>query len=107
MSMNPSCETHNGACKCKGQTAAQSLDEMEFERGIWHAAQYGELDKIRRLLERGKCEVDQRDSAGKNYQFLCAAIYCLVHFRVYCVALRCQKRSFKCLPIPGGKRCSN
>lgn len=29
---------HDGAhCKCKSTVAAQSLDEMDFERGIWSA----------------------------------------------------------------------
>lgn len=28
---------HDGQCKCAPTVAAQSLDEMEFERGIWSA----------------------------------------------------------------------
>lgn len=39
----------------------QTLDEMEFERGIWHAAQYGELEKVEKLILRG---VDVRDKSG-------------------------------------------
>lgn len=32
--MNHEHDTH---CKCKSTVAAQSLDEMDFERGIWSA----------------------------------------------------------------------
>lgn len=28
---------HNGVCNCQPTAAVQSLDEMEFERGIWSA----------------------------------------------------------------------
>lgn len=28
---------HDAHCKCKATVAAQSLDEMDFERGIWSA----------------------------------------------------------------------
>lgn len=28
---------HDENCKCKSTVAAQSLDEMDFERGIWSA----------------------------------------------------------------------
>ncbi|XP_026466046.1 ankyrin repeat domain-containing protein 39-like [Ctenocephalides felis] len=31
-------------------TAAQSLDEMDFERGIWNAALYNDLDRVKVLL---------------------------------------------------------
>lgn len=53
-----------GNCNCTPAVAAQSLDEMEFERGIWHAAQYGDLDKIKRLLSNFGSDPDKRDSAG-------------------------------------------
>lgn len=39
----------------------QTLDEMEFERGIWHAAQYGELEKVEKFIHRG---MDVRDKSG-------------------------------------------
>lgn len=28
---------HDTNCKCKSNVAAQSLDEMDFEKGIWAA----------------------------------------------------------------------
>ncbi|XP_050309693.1 ankyrin repeat domain-containing protein 39-like isoform X2 [Anthonomus grandis grandis] len=64
MAKHVSCENHNDTCKCKGGIAAQSLDEMEFERGIWSAAQYGELERVKMLIENGRCKPDQKDSAG-------------------------------------------
>lgn len=42
---------------------SQTLDEMEFERGIWYAAQYGDIDRVRALLAAGT-PVDKLDSAG-------------------------------------------
>lgn len=29
--------SHNENCECKPSAAVQSLDEMDFERGIWSA----------------------------------------------------------------------
>ncbi|KAK2587933.1 hypothetical protein KPH14_004021 [Odynerus spinipes] len=41
----------------------QSLSELEFERGIWYAAQYNDRDKVERLLRKG-VSPDTEDSAG-------------------------------------------
>lgn len=54
------CE-HN--CKCHPSPASQSLDEMDFERGIWYAAQYGDLERVKSLLSKS-ADPNQRDSAG-------------------------------------------
>lgn len=32
--------THSKECNCKSTIAVQSLDEMDFERGIWTAGNY-------------------------------------------------------------------
>ncbi|KAL1490617.1 hypothetical protein ABEB36_013279 [Hypothenemus hampei] len=56
---------HKDSCTChNGSVASQSLEELDFERGIWSAAQYGELERVKHLVETGKCSIDQRDSAG-------------------------------------------
>lgn len=44
-------------------SACQTLDELDFERGLWFAAQYGDIDRAHLLLIKGT-HVDQRDSAG-------------------------------------------
>lgn len=31
---------HDETCKCKATVAAQSLDELDFDRGIWSAGEY-------------------------------------------------------------------
>lgn len=31
---------HEENCKCQTTTAVQSLDEMEFDRGIWSAGKF-------------------------------------------------------------------
>ncbi|KAL6078974.1 Ankyrin repeat domain-containing protein 39 [Balamuthia mandrillaris] len=43
-------EHHHDGCCTSNTTAVQSLDELAFERGLWSAAQKGNLDKMRRLL---------------------------------------------------------
>lgn len=48
---------------CTNTTGVQSLDELDFERGIWYAAQYGNLQKIEQLVRQG-CYVDKRDLSG-------------------------------------------
>ncbi|KAL5961782.1 Ankyrin repeat domain-containing protein 39 [Taenia solium] len=42
---------------------AQTLQEMDFERGPWGCAIYGKTDRLLQLLERG-IEVDARDAYG-------------------------------------------
>lgn len=41
----------------------QSFGELEFERGIWYAAQYNDLDRVKTLLSNGVAATMQ-DSAG-------------------------------------------
>lgn len=36
---------------------------MEFERGIWYAAQTGDLERVQKLLSDGRC-VNAADQAG-------------------------------------------
>lgn len=54
-------------CECGGHSkpipTCQTLDELDFERGLWFAAQYGDLDRALHLLKKGTY-VDQRDSSG-------------------------------------------
>lgn len=52
-------------CHLSGATSGvyQTLDELSFERGIWSAAQHGEIDRIERLLRKG-VPVDARDNSG-------------------------------------------
>lgn len=56
-----SCEHEN--CSCSNSTAVQSLDEMDFERGIWHAAQYGDLKRVEKLIKDG-WDVNKKDLSG-------------------------------------------
>lgn len=46
-----------------GSNVSQSLDELEFERGIWSAAQSGDLDKVISLLDKG-VDVNATDGGG-------------------------------------------
>ncbi|XP_077987896.1 uncharacterized protein LOC144442424 [Glandiceps talaboti] len=44
-------------------SVTQTLDEMEFERGVWSAAMNGEEDKVKKYLEDGG-DPNARDSSG-------------------------------------------
>ena len=52
-------------CECAAQPTlyGQSLSEMDFERGIWSAAIDGELDRVRKYLDKGG-DPDIIDSSG-------------------------------------------
>lgn len=56
---------HDHVCQAQSTTSSlyQTLDELDFERGIWYAAQCGDVKKVEKLLSQGT-NVDQRDSAG-------------------------------------------
>lgn len=54
--------THNENCKCKPTIAVQSLDEMDFERGIWNAALYNDLEKLDKSIALG--QTNTVDAAG-------------------------------------------
>lgn len=41
----------------------QTLDELDFERGIWHAAQNGDLKRVQKLINQGT-SADKRDNSG-------------------------------------------
>lgn len=56
-----SCGHHK--CSVSNSAVVQSLDEMDFERGIWYAAQYGDVERIEKLIKTG-CNVDKVDSTG-------------------------------------------
>ena len=65
--MEESCEhigsTQGCNCASKPSTCAQSLTEMDFERGIWQAALDGNVKRVRLLLDRGG-DPDARDGSG-------------------------------------------
>lgn len=41
----------------------QTLDELDFERGIWYAAQHDDLERVEKLVRQG-VSPDIRDKAG-------------------------------------------
>lgn len=50
-------------CNCtKTVTASQSLDELEFERGIWTAAIENDESKLRTLIAKG--HLNDKDNSG-------------------------------------------
>ena len=65
--MEGSCKHFNNSqgcdCSSKPSSCAQSLTEMDFERGIWQAALDGNVKRVRSLLDRGG-DPDARDGSG-------------------------------------------
>ena len=56
---------HAGKCGCSStsSTYAQSLSEMDFERGIWQAALDGDVKRVRKFLDKGT-DPNLRDGSG-------------------------------------------
>ncbi|KAG4075892.1 hypothetical protein HA402_003718 [Bradysia odoriphaga] len=52
----------NGVCNCKSTVAAQSLTEMDFDRGIWSAALYNDIARLKELINRG--HTNNQDESG-------------------------------------------
>ena len=50
-------------CSSKPSSCAQSLTEMDFERGIWQAALDGNVNRVKSLLDKGG-DPDARDGSG-------------------------------------------
>lgn len=60
--------SHKGGC-CHDQSATpksvyQTLDEMDFERGLWSAAVDGDLERVQRFLLDKKVDPDVLDKSG-------------------------------------------
>ncbi len=56
---NGGCGAHRPAI----YSVHQTLDEMEFERGVWSAAVDGETEKVRRYIRDGG-DLNVQDSSG-------------------------------------------
>ncbi|EKX39056.1 hypothetical protein GUITHDRAFT_114931 [Guillardia theta CCMP2712] len=56
----------HAACSCcaRKQPMQQTLEEMDFERGIWGAAALGDLERMRTLLEERQRDVNACDKSG-------------------------------------------
>ena len=59
-SMSDNCQN---SCCHGGTPFDQNLDELEFERGIWQAAFYGDTDKIKSFITKGT-DINIKDSSG-------------------------------------------
>uniref|UniRef100_A0A8D8RFM0 Ankyrin repeat domain-containing protein 39 n=1 Tax=Cacopsylla melanoneura TaxID=428564 RepID=A0A8D8RFM0_9HEMI len=58
-------DTHDGGC-CQGQPTSavqQTLSELDFERGIWSAALFNEIERVTKLLDQG-IDPNIPDNAG-------------------------------------------
>lgn len=42
----------------------QTLNELDFERGIWYASQTGDVERVIKLINEQRQDVNQIDSAG-------------------------------------------
>ncbi|XP_054708821.1 ankyrin repeat domain-containing protein 39-like [Uloborus diversus] len=56
-------ESCHGDCSHQPSACTQSLNEMQFERGIWGAAMDGDVEKVQEML-RKSIDPSMRDSSG-------------------------------------------
>ncbi|KAI5622063.1 ankyrin repeat domain-containing protein 39, partial [Silurus asotus] len=60
-------DSHGSQCTCSAHHSTpsvhQTLDEMDFERGIWSAALDGNLERVRAFLKKGT-DPNTKDQAG-------------------------------------------
>ncbi|PRP87324.1 ankyrin repeat domain-containing protein 39-like isoform 1 [Planoprotostelium fungivorum] len=56
--------SHTEACQCAGKSQfGQSLDELEFQRGLWSSASSGNLSRVSSLISSGR-DVNEVDTSG-------------------------------------------
>ena len=58
-------QDHEDGCGCSAHShsTAQTLSELEFERGIWTAAIENDMEKVKKLLNQGH-DPNKRDNSG-------------------------------------------
>jgi hypothetical protein len=55
--------SHDCGCHSASSSVHQTLDEMEFERGLWSAALSGQVEEVENRLAKGE-DVNARDKSG-------------------------------------------
>lgn len=61
---------HDTECKCKSTVAVQSLDEMDFERGIWSAGMVRRISNTRNKFNNKKRNLKMLRKFLKNLKKL-------------------------------------
>lgn len=58
-------QIHTDGCGCSdhSNSTAQTLSELEFERGLWSAAIENDVEKVKKLLNSGH-DPDMKDNSG-------------------------------------------
>ncbi|XP_071454191.1 ankyrin repeat domain-containing protein 39 isoform X2 [Hetaerina americana] len=65
MESKANCKDHQGCCVSHTNTSlSQTLEEMDFERGIWYAAQTGDIERVEHLLNLKRVSPNVRDLSG-------------------------------------------
>ena len=75
-------------CSSKPSSLAQSLTEMDFERGIWQAALDGDVNRVKSLLDKGG-DPDVRDGSG--YTALVNNITVVANYTFFTLKSNCSK----------------
>ncbi|CAL8094044.1 unnamed protein product [Calicophoron daubneyi] len=58
---------HDSSCGCVSSATTsvhQTLEEMDFERGLWSAAAMGDMNRLDRLLSKSNVDVNTQDKYG-------------------------------------------
>ena len=83
-------------CGCDGKSASshrQTLDEVDFERGIWAAARDGEGARVMELLGRGT-HPSAQDTSGYTATDCLSYIYVAWIIFIYSVGLGVETAQF-------------
>lgn len=54
---------HEGCCTGPASSVTQTVDELEFERGLWTAALEGDIQRVEALLRSGR-DPNAKDNSG-------------------------------------------
>ncbi|XP_067135860.1 ankyrin repeat domain-containing protein 39-like [Centruroides vittatus] len=63
MNSNQSHQHTNHCCHSAYSSVHQTLEELDFEKGIWSAALYGDYDRVKEFIDKNK-DPSVRDSSG-------------------------------------------
>lgn len=60
-------DKHECFCSLSQNSTSQTIDELDFERGIWTAALYGEINDIHKHIAKGN--INAKDNSGYTGEF--------------------------------------
>lgn len=60
-------QNHKCTCSSTNVSTIQTLDELDFERGIWNAAIHSDINALNKHIKNG--QINARDNLGYTGKF--------------------------------------